>query len=242
MTKKGAVVAAILCLGAVLPSSGLHTGILPSACVARATLLVQARSGRICAPSRLSLRMGIDEAAARATAEELGKKREAALVEKRMAREGKERAARLQEREKDKRMVMGGGAAFVAGKVAQGGNVARADSASISSGLSKESVARNLEIIAQGSVPSKAVTKVAKSLKKNSGQMAVALEYKRAAGDTDDINHVDFRRYSVKLRESKLDVLLVDTSTAVGCDDCASFLQEQATAKGNFRDSVYLLS
>ena len=79
-----------------------------------------------------------------------------------------------------------------------------------SSGLTPEAVEKNLEVIAAGSTP-KLPTKLAKVMKKRSGQLSVALEYKRAGGDTEEINHVDFRRYSVKMRESKLDVLFGDS-------------------------------
>jgi len=98
-----------------------------------------------------------------------------------------------------------------------------------------------LEIIAAGGSP-KVPTKVAKSLKKNSGQMSVALEYKRSKGDDEDVYHVDFRRYSVKIRESKLDVLFIDTTTPLGLDDCASFVQEQASARGSFPGPVPIVS
>lgn len=231
----------MLCLGAVGPCAGFHTGVLP-ALRSSGTALVPARSARATTPALSRLSMAFD-ADAIAAAAERGKQREKVIEEKRKAREAKERAARDVEREKDRQLVMGGGAAFVAGKglVNAGGKFVAANEVGFSGGLNKEAVKANLEIIAAGGSPN-VPNKVFKSLKKNSGQMAVALGYQRAAEDTEDINHVDFRRYSVKLRESKLDVLLVDTTTPIGWDDCHSFVQEQASAKGGFPGPVPIIA
>jgi hypothetical protein len=108
-------------------------------------------------------------------------------------------------READRDLVLGGGAAFVA-KRQSSGPARGIGGGGSSAGLTPEAVEKNLEVIAAGSTP-KLPTKLAKILKKRSGQMSIALEYKRRADDTDDVNHVDFRRYSVKLRELKMDVL-----------------------------------
>jgi hypothetical protein len=202
------------------------------------------RGGNLRAPAaRHRLSMAMDEAAIRAAAAERAAEREAVLEEKRRARQAKERDARDEEREKDRQLVMGGGAAFVAGATKSGGIGTVANAVVFEEGLDADAVSKNLEIIAAGGSP-KVPNKVAKTLKKRSGQMAVALEYKRLGegGEDDEINHVDFRRYSVRLRESKLDALFVDTTTPCGLDDCARFVQEQNTAKGSFPGPVPVIS
>ena len=188
--------------------------------------------------ARPGLRMSFDaDAQAQARAKAL--EREAAREEKRRQRAARERETRDREREVDRQLVMGGGAAFVASQQSSGelmGGSGRPVAAA--STFSPEAVEQNLAAIEQG-VPGKNPGKLAKVLKKRSGQLAVALEYKReAAVDDDDVNHVDMRRYSVKLRELKLDVLFCNIATKWGLDDCASFVAEQASAKGSFPGPV----
>jgi hypothetical protein len=191
--------------------------------------------------ARQRLSMAIDKSAIEAAAAERAKAREALMQGKTRARMDKQREARLEEREKDRQLVMGGGAAFVAGGGSGSYGSTFAEFGAV--GLNADAVSNNLKVIAAGGSP-KLPNTVAKVLKKKSGQLSIALEYKRLGpgGEDDEINHVDFRRYSVMLREKKLDTLFVDTTTPCGLDDCARFVQEQASAKGGFPGPVPIIS
>ena len=96
MLTRGSAVATVLCLGAVGPCAGFHTGVLP-ALRSSGTALVPARSARATTPALSRLSMAFD-ADAIAAAAERGKQREKVIEEKRKAREAKERAARDVER------------------------------------------------------------------------------------------------------------------------------------------------
>jgi indole-3-glycerol phosphate synthase len=227
------VFALVLCLGAAVPGLGFPVAPNPASLVRRASPLLRRSGSSIRVPASPGLRMAFDEAAAK-EALERGRQREAAMVEKRRAREAKEREKRQLVRDSERDLVMGGGARFVASKASTDIGLGGDDEAVE---LSPEAVAKNLEIIQQGS-PKTNTGKLGKVLKKRSGQTSVVLEYKRASGDEDEVNHVDMRRYSAKLRELKLDVLFADVSSQLGLTDCQSFIREQTTAKGGFPGPV----
>jgi len=137
--------------------------------------------------------MSIDKSAIEAAAAERAKAREVLMQGKTRARMEKEREARLEEREKDRQLVMGAGAAFVAGSGSGSYGSTFAEFGSM--GMNADAVSKNLKVIAAGGSP-KLPNTVAKVLKKKSGQLSIALEYKRVGpgGEDDEINHVDFRR------------------------------------------------
>jgi indole-3-glycerol phosphate synthase len=107
--------------------------------------------------------------------------------------------------------------------------------------LDEAVVAKNLEVIAAGKSAAKAATKVFKALKKSSGAIAAACEYKRISTDTALLSTedaVDFRQMGMKVRRSKAAALLIDCSSAAGKADCEEAVKEQLTAKGGFPGPV----
>lgn len=105
-------------------------------------------------------------------------------------------------------------------------------------GINPEEVSKNLEIIAaQGGPPGgKAPSIVFKALKKNSGSIAIGVEYKRSNQEVMDSQAL--RVFSGGLRQRKVDVLLVDCSSPAGVSDCEGIITEQKTASMNFPGSV----
>mmetsp|Transcript_10894 Transcript_10894/g.15619 ORF Transcript_10894/g.15619 Transcript_10894/m.15619 type:complete len:440 (-) Transcript_10894:80-1399(-) len=100
-------------------------------------------------------------------------------------------------------------------------------------GIDAAEVAKHLATIAaQGGPPGgKAPTKIFKALKKNSGSIAVGVEYKRDEQAQDVVDSGDLRVFSSTLRKNKVDVLLVDCSTPSGVSDCEGIIKEQASAR-----------
>jgi hypothetical protein len=107
--------------------------------------------------------------------------------------------------------------------------------------LDEAAVTKNMDLIAEGKAPKKAPNALYKALVKRSGAVSAGIECSRAADDTESLSTpdaVDFRQFGMKMRRSKVGVVLVDCSTGGGMEDCEMMVKEQLTAKGSFPGPV----